>query len=710
MKRTVAIILSALIILSSLTVGIKCVTLNISQAVEKSQIDQFWYQLSEFKGEISNRLRVKSKKNIDTLNAVNIASDCNDMLVLQFNCEKDLLAAEKYYASLDDVEFVERESIANIDDAEDALDTRCFAAATNNVDDALKLLNTSFDNLPEIKVAVIDTGTENSEVYGNRLVGGYDNLPNEDYHGSYVAGTLLYNTPDNVKIYSYKAGSGEDISLTSAAAAIDKAVSDGCKVINMSFGTREPDGYFYTAIRKAYKSGVILISSAGNDSMNLAMTAKYPAIYSEVLAVGNMTASSNLSSTSNYGSSIFTYAVGTNVRSSYRGEDVFWNGTSAAAPVVSAAVADIFCADSDLTFDEIKKCVNDTEMSPNEDNTSRDMIDAYAALKSVSGKQLEQASFSYKIIKNESTGYSDIVFDCDDNTRVYYYISSAGTVLYPLGGDNFSNHFQYIPGKKIRLNSRCVINAVAYSDNKAKSVLSYIASPSYNNNGFHYAAGSRSVSFCSLNEKIIFVPETINGNPVEKISKFCFSGNRSVEKIVLPKTIKEIGEFAFSNCPNLKKVIAPKTSECGRYAFANCINLREVIMPSVKKTYTGLFKNCIHLLVTQISEIDGNTSKNNKAFYGCNDIINYNSKNSSFIFYKYFRGQIFYKLNNSTFICESADEILYLWDEYYVNKKPQLTGFELFGRFDSTALFDVNNDGIVNAKDYAIIKKAASKK
>jgi hypothetical protein len=138
--------------------------------------------------------------------------------------------------------------------------------------------------------------------------------------------------------------------------------------------------------------------------------------------------------------------------------------------------------------------------------------------------------------------------------------------------------------------------------------------------------------------------------------------------------------------------------------------LKEIIMPSVTKTYTGMCKNCGELIIAQIGEKDYFTSYYNRAFYGCDKLINYNSLNDVFSILNFTSsGSAVYSLKNSDdCIVESADDLLFLWDSYYINKTVNNSTYDSSKRFDSTALFDVNGDGIVNAKDYAIINSDAN--
>lgn len=710
MKKKVSVILSLVLISSICSMGLLCLSDVIRQSVEKKQIDKYWAQVSEFDGEITNRLTVRSKEDIDFLNAVQTASGYDNTYYLQFDNEKDTLAAQKYYESLEDVESVIRDKVMYTDDVQ-SYGTECYATANSNIDDALKLIEEYFQDPPEIRVAVIDTGVENNDTFAGRIVGGSDSLPNEDYHGSYVAGTLLYNTPDNVKVYSYKVGSGTYISTASAAAAIDKAVSDGCQIINMSFGGDDIDLTLYKSIFKANLKGVIMLAAAGNDSKNLSVYNQYPAEFNEVLAIGSMTESKSLDTSSNYGTGIFTYATGANVRSNYRGEDIYWKGTSAATPVVAAVVANLLTVDDNLSTSDIKDCISDTAMSPNESNTSRDIVDAYAALEYVTKLQLPVAQLDYTITENEETGYSEITFDCDADTQVYYYLSrlnSGSAVVYPIDTDYFTNHYKYTLGSTISFDREYIVNAVAYSPGSEKSILYHIAAPSYNEDDYKYSSGSKSISYCQLSEKRIVVPESINNTSVNKIGAFCFAGNEEVETIVLPDTVTEIGEYAFSNCPNLRKVIATGVTKCGRYAFQNCGNLMEVIMPLNDNTFTGMFKNCTSLIIAQLADNNFFTSYYNKAFYGCEEMVNYFALGCDFLFDDITkRGNYSYISAEEENFIKSPQEILYLWDSYYLNKETSALGF--LNLFDSTSLFDVNNDGIVNAKDYAMLTYSAKK-
>lgn len=63
--------------------------------------------------------------------------------------------------------------------------------------------------------------------------------------------------------------------------------------------------------------------------------------------------------------------------------------------------------------------------------------------------------------------------------------------------------------------------------------------------------------------------------------------------------------------------------------------------------------------------------------------------------------------NDVTYICDDCDEtvsiskseIVVMWNIEYVNKPPQPTDI------DDSSYLDLNNDNIINAKDFAILNK-----
>ena len=60
-------------------------------------------------------------------------------------------------------------------------------------------------------------------------------------------------------------------------------------------------------------------------------------------------------------------------------------------------------------------------------------------------------------------------------------------------------------------------------------------------------------------DRIVVVPQTYKGLPVEEIREEAFVRNEQLEAVFLPPTVRFVGTEAFANCPNLHYVgVGPK--------------------------------------------------------------------------------------------------------------------------------------------------------
>lgn len=178
-----------------------------------------------------------------------------------------------------------------------------------------------------ITVAVIDTGIDFSQpdLSGNILGQSSDiiatrNQPADttDRHGTRAAGIIAstFNGTGTIgvayesKILSIRADTLDSCATSckfsdlNLAASIDRAVSQGARVINLSLGGDTPDGpSFEAAVTRAAASGVVFAISAGNDN---AADPAWPARYATdtrflgaLIAVGSVDQDLTLSSFSN---------------------------------------------------------------------------------------------------------------------------------------------------------------------------------------------------------------------------------------------------------------------------------------------------------------------------------------------------------------------------------------------------------------------------
>jgi subtilisin family serine protease len=224
--------------------------------------------------------------------------------------------------------------------------------------------------LSTVKIAVIDTGydTGNPDLVGkvdasivfDKPIGSGAGTPDvgasiedQDGHGSDVSGIAAANTNNSMLI----AGTGWNVHLMEArvfpygggsasantqniAAAIDWAVNNGARVINLSLGSSTPDAtYEEPAVAGAIRSGVIVVAASGNgimvggDSVGQP-TLDYPAADPGVVSVG---ASAYCDSAKNIAGSGFEYVA------SYSN---FSRGLSVVAPGADPDDAQLACSTS----------------------------------------------------------------------------------------------------------------------------------------------------------------------------------------------------------------------------------------------------------------------------------------------------------------------------------------------------------------------------
>lgn len=134
-----------------------------------------------------------------------------------------------------------------------------------------------------IKIGVIDTGIDynHPNLYGygpsGKVVGGYnfvtpDQKPlDTNGHGTEVAGIIsadgnFSGIAPKSKLYAYKVSStGEAVSSDYIVRAINQAMHDGVKVINISLGINKTNDNIDDAIDEAVRQGIVVVVAAGNN-------------------------------------------------------------------------------------------------------------------------------------------------------------------------------------------------------------------------------------------------------------------------------------------------------------------------------------------------------------------------------------------------------------------------------------------------------------
>ncbi|WP_255169456.1 S8 family peptidase [Natrononativus amylolyticus] len=212
-----------------------------------------------------------------------------------------------------------------------------------------------------VGIGILDTGVQTDHC--SLSVAGGQNFttsgPSSDYedrhgHGTHVAGVAAAADNDlgvmgaapNANLYAVKVlddrGRGRYSELI---AGIDWCMSNDVEIVSMSLGGETESAAVDEALQAAHAAGHLLVSAAGNegnagDGSCDEETMTYPATHDDVVAVAAMNEDDTLASYSSVGSAVELLAPGTNVASTFVGNEYAKaNGTSVACPFVSGVAA-----------------------------------------------------------------------------------------------------------------------------------------------------------------------------------------------------------------------------------------------------------------------------------------------------------------------------------------------------------------------------------
>lgn len=238
-----------------------------------------------------------------------------------------------------------------------------------------------------MKVGVVDTGIalDHPDL---TVAGGECTVPGEDPrsygplggdHGSHVAGIIAaHGIPpkgirgmapaaalNSFRVFPKPSKPGEETSASnySIAKAIDRAVANGCDLINLSLGGGGSDPATVAAITDAHNGGVVVVAAAGNDGRQpvsfpgsddlcIAVSAlgrkgtfpKDTVDDGEVAGPFGTDKANFIAAFSNVGPEISSTGPGVGILSTVPGGYAPMSGTSMACPSVVGAAARIFAA------------------------------------------------------------------------------------------------------------------------------------------------------------------------------------------------------------------------------------------------------------------------------------------------------------------------------------------------------------------------------
>jgi len=229
-------------------------------------------------------------------------------------------------------------------------------------------LEESGRELPEVKVAVVDSGinTSNTYVKGRYTDDGYNfidkntDIEDSNYHGTMVSGIIADATSSNVKILPLKVNNKNGTGyMSNVSKAIYYAIEHNADVINLSLSAEDPNHSITVldaAIDAAVEKGIVVVVASGNQAAN--ENDRYPGNKDNVLTITSVDKNNNIGENANTGSCVDFALPGVSITAPYKSGllSMFIDtGTSLAAPHAAAAAALLKTCNKNLNQDDIKE-------------------------------------------------------------------------------------------------------------------------------------------------------------------------------------------------------------------------------------------------------------------------------------------------------------------------------------------------------------------
>ncbi|WP_246469364.1 S8 family peptidase [Cohnella nanjingensis] len=221
-----------------------------------------------------------------------------------------------------------------------------------------------------VKVGVIDTGVDFQHPdLQHTLERGINllqrtMLPQDDNgHGTHIAGSIAAANPvrgmigvaPRSAIYPVKAFDYNGTAFVSdIILGIEWCVRNRMDVVNMSFGMTTRSKSLLGAVNNAYRSGVLIVASSGNDGKR--GTIDFPARFANTVSVGALNRQGRIAKFTNRSALVDIYAPGDKVESAWlRGRRRIMSGTSMATSHVTGAIALLLADKPGLKPGEVKE-------------------------------------------------------------------------------------------------------------------------------------------------------------------------------------------------------------------------------------------------------------------------------------------------------------------------------------------------------------------
>ncbi len=585
----------------------------------------------------TKRLIIKSYSKLDSKGAIACAEGYDGLHIYQYATEDSTIEAYNYYKSLDDIILVELDSIVTTIDDEvtltgvnDTFSYKTWGAEAMGVKNYSNyLINTvGKNNLPEIVVAVLDTGLDSDHTwFQNRIASGGKNFSTstsstsyewEDVkgHGTHVSGTVVDLTLSNVKILPVKVMNDEGIGYQSSILLgieyVIELKNNGMNIcaMNMSLGSycdvgSEEQTSYTTALGNAYSNNILTVVAAGNDGVDVAThTPSNVDIAITVSAVGTHGSSSYYRpSWSNYGSYIDVCAPGNEIISAYPGGGLAYSsGTSMASPHIAGIIA--------LLYSDSAKNYSKTDIESMLDANTIDLgtagWDEYFGeglvnIEYAFAEQLDDVEFSKTT--SDCTEAFQLTLSNKNPTAVIYY-TTDGSIPSLTNGTKYKN--------PITISKTQQIKAIAYVLDANNNIIasSQVSSIVYQFSGtdvedaFTVDENGILTSYNGV-LTVVTVPSIVNNITIVAIGSNAFTA-KSITSVTLPDTVTTIKSQAFSGCATLASIYAPAVKVIDMYAFLNCTSmlyLTDDYFPELISIGKYAFAGCYNITSINLSKV-----------------------------------------------------------------------------------------------------------
>ena len=503
-----------------------------------------------------------------------------------------------------------------------------------NIGDTWNRTRGTYSDGEKVTIAVIDTGidtdhpefidadgnsiisTSSYDATNDKVVDQYDISVIEDTngHGTAVAGVIaaqmneegIAGIAPDVELLVIKCENDEAGEFKSSADivfAIYYAIEMDVDVINMSLGGEDSKD-MADAIQLAVDSDIMCIASAGNDGTD---EAHYPAAYDNVIGVGALAeASWEIADYSNYGVNSDIMAPGNALTTDIDGGYSYRNGTSIAAPMVSASVAMYVAQNKYVNYEDLRADL----LAAGKDlgDAGEDYYYGFGAIDVAAFVCEEKGLITYDYCTEEIEATSQVfvrqhtiqmVPEPERENVIFddWYYDKAYTRVF-----DYETWYSTEFVEDLTLYAKWV-----NEDDEGASVYNYTT----------LADGTIEITAYKGKRRYLTIPEEIDGKTVSSIGENAFAGNSRLKEVIFPTGLVYIKESAFSGVKNMRKITftGSNLAEIQLKGFYECKALRSLELPdSVAVIGASAFEGCTSMSTIEISENSSLSSMGTLAF------------------------------------------------------------------------------------------------